>query len=536
MFPVDLELLRKNPEKFREAFRKRFMEDQLWMIDKALELDNKRISLQKERDSLRSKLNKISKVIGALQMYSSGRSSKEETISYLSKFVDNPEEYLNKSVGDLKEEISSLKNKIEAVENELESVEKELVELLWKFPNFVADDSPLGPDDSYNVPIKFWGIPRVWKEYLSEFKEQTEKYGFKVVEVRNILNNEEYSRYIRNRRLLEEAYKSLRGEEVYVVPNYNDLLDFEKLNEDKIVPYVLVDWEPKHHYDLVREYNIADTDKAGEVAGSRFYYEKDKLVILDLALGLFALKKLFAKGYKPVIPPYMLKGWVINGVLDIDTFEDMIYKIEEEDLYLIGTAEHPLTALHANEILDEESLPLKYVGWSPCFRKEAGSHGKDTKGIFRVHQFHKVEQYVFCEPEESEELHREIISNAEEILQDLNIPYRIVNIATGDLGAPAYKKYDIEGWFPGQGKYRELVSGSNVLDWQARRMNIRMRRKDGKLEPVHTLNSTALAHQRVICAILENYYDPKTETIAMPDMLVPLLGFERIHRPSTNPI
>ncbi|MEM2542626.1 MAG: serine--tRNA ligase, partial [Candidatus Korarchaeum sp.] len=216
------------------------------------------------------------------------------------------------------------------------------------------------------------------------------------------------------------------------------------------------------------------------------------------------LDKITRKGFIPVIPPYMMRRDYYLGVVDLPTFEDSIYKVEGEDLYLIATSEHPLIAMHAGDTFVEEELPRLYVGLSPCFRKEAGTHGKDTKGIFRVHQFTKVEQIVFSKPEESSYWHERLIENAEEIYRDLEVPYRVVSIASGDLGASAAKKYDLEGWFPAQGRYRELVSCSNCVDWQSYRLRIKLDRK-GRREFVHTLNSTALATTRTISAIIENH-------------------------------
>nr|NAZ26070.1 serine--tRNA ligase [Nanoarchaeota archaeon] len=224
------------------------------------------------------------------------------------------------------------------------------------------------------------------------------------------------------------------------------------------------------------------------------------------------------------IPPYMLKKDILEGIITLDDFADMMYKIDGEDLYLIGTAEHPITALYYNRIIEEDQLPIKIVGWSPCFRKEAGAHGKDTKGLFRLHQFHKVEQYIFCKPEDSEKYHMELIKNAEEFLEKLNIPYRTVIIASMDMGKRNYKQYDIEGWFPGQNKYRELISGSNVTDWQARRSNIRYRKKDNSLDYVHTLNCTLSAIQRTLTCILENNYDYKNNRILIPGILKQYIG------------
>ncbi|MCC6062459.1 MAG: serine--tRNA ligase, partial [Desulfurococcales archaeon] len=264
---------------------------------------------------------------------------------------------------------------------------------------------------------------------------------------------------------------------------------------------------------------LGNTEKAAEVAGSRFYYLFEDLVWLDMALLWFAIDKMTQKGYILVLPPYMLREKIIEAVTDYATIKDAIYKIEGEDLVLIGTAEHSIAALHANEEIDEDRLPLKYVGISPCFRKEAGAGNRDLKGIFRVHQFHKVEQFIFSLPEQSWELHEEITRNAEELFQELGLPYRVVNIASGDLGAPAAKKYDIEVWMPAQAKFREMVSSSNVLDWQSYRLKIRFVRKRGRVKGyVHTLNSTAIASTRTITAILENYQD-REGVVEIPKVL-----------------
>jgi len=265
-------------------------------------------------------------------------------------------------------------------------------------------------------------------------------------------------------------------------------------------------------------------EKAAEVAGARFYYIKGDLVLLNHALLSFAMDFMKKKGFIPVEPPYLLRREVMEGVISLKDFEDMIYKVEGEDLYLIATAEHPIAGLHMDEILDGKDLPLRYVGISPCFRKEAGTHGRDTKGIFRVHQFNKVEQFVFSRPEESWEEHERLIANAEELYQLLGIPYRIMNVCIGDLGTVAAKKYDLEAWLPGQGKYREVVSCSNCTDYQARRLRIRFRDKPGeKPRLVHTLNSTAIAAERTLIAVMENY-QREDGTILVPKVLRPYMG------------
>lgn len=260
----------------------------------------------------------------------------------------------------------------------------------------------------------------------------------------------------------------------------------------------------KSHVDLLEKFDLADTEKAGEVSGKRFYYLKNELVMLDFALQKFALDILFNKGYIIVSPPPMLRREAYEKMVSMGDFEEVMYKIQDEDLYLIATSEHPIGAYHMNEVIDTKKLPLKYAGISPCYRKEVGSHGKDTKGIFRVHNFNKIEQFIFCKPEESWKMFDEIFKNAEEIFQKLELPYHVVNVCTGDMGAIAAKKFDIEVWMPGQEKYREVVSCSNCTDYQARRLNTKFD-NNGKRELVHTLNSTAIATSRVIVAIMENF-------------------------------
>lgn len=292
------------------------------------------------------------------------------------------------------------------------------------------------------------------------------------------------------------------------------------------------DFEVKDHDDIAIGLGLLEIERASKVAGARFYYIKNELVKLNLALIRFALDLLASKGFEIYQTPYMLRRWVVEGVTSLQDFEDMIYKIEGEDLYLIATSEHSLAGLHANEILDGRYLPLRYAGLSPCFRKEAGAHGKDTKGIFRVHQFEKVEQFVFCKPEQSWEEHEFLLSNAEEIYQKLGLPYRVVNVCLGELGVVAAKKYDIEVWMPAQKRYREIVSCSNCTDYQARRLNIRYREMphDEKTQYVHTLNSTAIATERTIAAILENYQQ-EDGSVLIPKVLQPYMDGIEVLKP-----
>ncbi|AGK61730.1 seryl-tRNA synthetase [Archaeoglobus sulfaticallidus PM70-1] len=343
-------------------------------------------------------------------------------------------------------EIASM---VKSKEKELKELENELNEVLLSIPNILHDSVPIGRDDSENVAIKYWGKPKVPKVFEEEFRRQ---HGCE---------------------------------------------------------YEVIEKPPVPHADAVEVFGLADIERAGKVSGSRFYYLLDDLIWLDFALITYALDYLSKKGFKIVSPPYMMKRRAYEGVTTFDDFEEVIYKVEDEDLYLIATSEHPIAAMHMDEVLEEKELPLLYAGVSPCFRKEAGAHGKDTKGIFRVHQFNKVEQFIFCLPEQSWDWHEKLLENVEDLWQGLEIPYRIVNICTGDIGIVAAKKYDLEVWMPSQGKYREMVSCSNCTDWQSYRLNIRFAEERGKPTKgfVHTLNSTAIATTRAITAIIENFQE-----------------------------
>ncbi len=285
-----------------------------------------------------------------------------------------------------------------------------------------------------------------------------------------------------------------------------------------------ISFTPRDHIALGEDLKLIDVERAGKVAGARFYYLQRDLVKLNYAIISFALDFLRAKGFILVQPPYMLRREAISGAVILSDFEDVIYKIEGEDLYLIGTAEHAIAGMHMNEVFQGTDLPLRYGGVSPCFRKEAGAHGRDTKGIFRVHQFEKVEQFVFCKPEESPREHELLLGNAEEFFDKMGLPYRVMLLCTADLGKVSAKTYDLEVWLPGQGKYREAVSCSNCLDYQARSLRTKFRDKpheEAKL--VHTLNSTLVATERTIIAIMENYQLEDGE-MEVPEVLQLYMG------------
>ena len=282
----------------------------------------------------------------------------------------------------------------------------------------------------------------------------------------------------------------------------------------------------KNHLEIGESLNLIDVEKAAEVSGSRFSYIFGDLVKIELNLVSWVLEKLSNKEFTPTVPPVLVREEALFGTGFFPDDAEQVYEIPKDDLFLVGTSEVPLAALHANEILDLETLPLRYAGFSTCFRREAGTYGKDTTGIFRVHQFDKVEMFSFCNPEKSKDEHEYLLSIEEEILQELEIPYRVVDVCTGDLGASAAKKYDIEAWIPSQQSYREVTSCSNTTDFQARRLNIRTK-IDGNTTTMHTLNGTALAVGRILIALIEN--NQKTDgSVEFSDSLAKILGVKKL--------
>jgi seryl-tRNA synthetase len=278
-------------------------------------------------------------------------------------------------------------------------------------------------------------------------------------------------------------------------------------------------FSPKDHIELATTLDLVDLNRAAKVSGARFYFLKNELVKLNQALISFALDFLSGHNYTLIQPPYMIKREPMVGSVILNDFEDVIYKIEEEDLYMIGTSEHAIASMHMDEILEGIKLPIRYAGFSSCFRKEAGAHGRDMKGIFRVHQFEKVEQFIYCRPDESWREHERMLALSEEFFRQLGIPYRVMLLCSGDTGKISAKTYDIEGWMAGQNAYREIVSCSNCLDYQARRLGIRFRDKTNEeTRLVHTLNSTLVATERTMVAILENFQTSKG-SVEIPKVL-----------------
>ena len=299
-----------------------------------------------------------------------------------------------------------------------------------------------------------------------------------------------------------------------------DNLEIKKVGKVKDIS------NPKDHLEIASKLNLIDVEKASEVSGSRFAYLFGDLVKIEFNLVSWALNKLSEKGFTPTVPPVLVKENALFGTGFFPDDAEQVYEIPNDDLYLVGTSEVPLAALHSNEIINIEELPLRYAGFSTCFRREAGTYGKDTTGIFRVHQFDKVEMFSFCNPQKSEEEHEFILSVEEELLQSLEIPYRVVDVCAGDLGASAAKKFDIEAWIPSQNTYREVTSCSNTTSFQARRLNIRTK-SEGETSVLHTLNGTAIAVGRILIALIENN-QTKDGKVEFSDNVAEIIGVKNL--------
>jgi seryl-tRNA synthetase len=348
-------------------------------------------------------------------------------------------------------------------------------------------------------------------------------------------NNSDITAEYQEMKTIGKKILSLEEEQATVESRFKDLIMMLPNMVDESVPIgnnetdnlVVKQWEinkkvnfkPEDHVDILTRLGLIDLERAAKISGARFYFLKNQLVMMNQALIHFALKFLSEKGYTLAQPPYMIRRGAMEGAVILGDFEDVIYKIEGDDLYLIGTSEHAIASMHMDEILDGKKLPIRYAGVSPCFRKEAGAHGKDMKGIFRVHQFEKVEQFVYSRPEHSSEEHDNMLTITEEFYEKLGIPYRVVLLCSAELGKVSQKTYDIEAWMPGQNAYREIGSCSNCTDYQSRRLRIRFRDKTGEQTRfVHTLNSTLVATERTMVTIVENYQTAKG-TIEIPSIL-----------------
>ncbi|WP_299199284.1 serine--tRNA ligase [Thermocrinis sp.] len=411
---LDIELLRKNPEFVKERLRLR-KEDYPRLVDEALKLDEERRSILKDLEALRAERNALSKEIGK-------RKSKGEQTT------------------ELEGKVKEIKEKIEGLEDKLSKVEEQLKSVMLSIPNIPHQSVPVGKDETENMEVRRWGVPR----------------------------------------------------------------DF--------------DFEPKAHYEIGEALGILDFERGASLAGSRFTVMWGWGAKLERALINFMLDFHTSRGYKEVWVPHLVKPEILEGTGQLPKFEEDLYFCERDGLYLIPTAEVPLTNLFRDTILEEKDLPIYLTAYTPCYRREAGAYGKDIRGIIRQHQFDKVELVKIVHPDTSDEELEKLTADAEEILRLLGLPYRVVALCTGDLGFASAKTYDIEVWFPSQNKYREISSCSNCTDFQARRMNTRFKDSEGRKRFVHTLNGSGLAVGRTLAAILENYQQ-KDGSVVVPEVL-----------------
>jgi seryl-tRNA synthetase len=399
--------------------------------------------------------------------------------------------------------------------------------------------------------LKADGHARKLERELQDLRARLNKGSLKVSELKKAKKDAENE--IKELAELKEKIVKMEAE----LPKYQDRIDFLLMNLPNIlhesVPYgkdesenvEVRKWGTPHskkgvgHEEALVKLGLLDIEQASRVAGSRFFYMKGDLALMEQALIRFAITELTKKGFTLIAPPMMMRRQYYQGVTALGDFEDVLYRAAEskeasqkeglehveDELFLISTSEHPIAAMHAGQIFSAKDLPKKYIGFSPCFRREAGAHGKDTKGIYRVHQFYKIEQFIFS-TEDSWKYFDELIGNTEDLVKKLKLPYRVVNICTGDIGTVASKKFDVEVHMPVQGKYGEVASCSNCTNWQSMRLGIKYDEK-GERKSVHTLNDTAIATNRMLVAIVENYLN-EDGTITVPDALVPYMGKSRI--------
>ncbi len=416
------------------------------------------------------------------------------------------------------------------------------IKLIREHPEIVIKDlEKRGEPEKIELLNKLIDYDIEWRRLLKKASELRRKLNKITADVANLKKQKkDASKKIEQAKSIPQQIKEIethvadyreKADQLLLkLPNIlHNSVPFGKDENDNIVERLVgkppkFDFKPKSHVEIAQHLDLIDFERAAKVSGHGFYYLKGDLARLDFAIMTYTIDLLRSRNYTLIEPPLMMHKKPYLGVTDLEFFGDQLYKIDNDDLYLIATSEHPMAALYMDEVILQENLPIKYVGVSPCFRKEVGAHGKYTKGMFRVHQFNKIEQFIFCNPDDSWKYHEELQKNSEDLYTGLGLHYRVVNVCTGDIGIIAAKKYDIEVWMA-DGTFREAGSNSNCTDYQARRLNIKYREKEGQ-SPVgflHTLNNTALATSRTLIAILEQYQQ-KDGTVVIPDVVRPLMG------------
>lgn len=416
------------------------------------------------------------------------------------------------------------------------------IKLIREHPEIVRNDlKKRGDLEKLKMLDDLIEYDKHWRRLLTEVNELRHRRKVVTAEIASLKKRgEDVSRQMEEAKRIPQDIKKLENqvaeyrEKVDLIllrlPNIlHESVPFGKDESENVVVKIVgkppkFDFKPKSHVEVALNLGLIDFDRAAKVAGHGFYYLKGDLARLDYAIINYTIDFLRKRGYTLIEPPLMMRKKPYLGVTDLEFFGDQLYKLQNEDLYLIATSEHPMAATFMDEVIDKKDLPTKFVGVSPCFRKEVGAHGKYTKGLFRVHQFNKIEQFIFCLPEDSWKFHEELQKNSEDLYQGLGLHFRVVNVCTGDIGIIAAKKYDIEVWMA-DGTYREAGSNSNCTDYQSRRLSIRFREKEGQAPAgfVHTLNNTALATSRTMIAILEQYQQ-KDGSVIIPGVLRPLIG------------
>lgn len=416
------------------------------------------------------------------------------------------------------------------------------IKLIREHPEIVKKDlEKRGEPEKIEMLNNLIEYDKQWRRLLSEASELRHKRKLITAEIATLKKqgkdaSEQIERaknipqQIKNLETKVSEYREKADMLLMKLPNIlHESVPFGKDEHDNVVEKLvgkppIFDFEPRSHVEIASNLGLIDFERAAKVSGHGFYYLKGDLARLDFAIMTFTIDFLRDRGYTLIEPPLMMHRKPYLGVTDLEFFGDQLYKIENDDLYLIATSEHPMAASYMDEVILEKDLPVKYVGVSPCFRKEVGAHGKYTKGLFRVHQFNKIEQFIFCHPDKSWIFHEELQKNSEELYEKLGLHYRVVNVCTGDIGIIAAKKYDIEVWMA-DNTYRESGSNSNCTDYQARRLNIKYRKKEGQAPAgfVHTLNNTAIATSRTLIAILEQYQQ-KDGSVKIPEALRSLMG------------
>ena len=423
---IDIELIRQNPEMVKENIRKKFQDKKLPLVDEVIKLDKEYRSIKQEVDTLRAMRNKLSSEIGLLM--------KDKKIE---------------QANEIKQQVVSNNQKIADLETKEDTLSKQIKKIMMTIPNIIAEDVPLGENDSKNVEGKRFLQPKT--------------------------------------------------------PDFD-------------IPY---------HTDILEKLNGIDIDSARRTSGQGFYYLLGDIARLHSAILTYARDFMIDKGFTYVIPPYMIRSDVVTGVMSFDEMENMMYKIEGEDLYLIGTSEHSMIGRFMGQILDEKKLPLTLTSYSPCFRKEKGAHGIEERGIYRIHQFEKQEMIVICKPEDSEEWYNKMWNYSVELFVNMEIPVRQLICCSGDLADLKYKSCDIEAWSPRQQKYFEVCSCSNLTDAQARRLGIKYKNEKGENVYAHTLNNTVVAPPRMLIAFIENHLQ-KDGSVTSPKVLQPYMGGKTI--------